>query len=173
MLEILLNFEEDGKFNLAILCILDLCNVIAWSTPLSETYHSHLIMSTAYADYYYLDWGGPVDFFGNPGLKNCRHRWGLNPLPEILVLSQVPMTSQPWLRCFNLDILSLHSCKSQKQFYQKRLFKEEHYFDLQRGHSDPISTPSYIVSMCAITHPNFYQLLLFAHQIYDQKAFSL
>jgi len=32
------------------------------------------------ADYYYPDWECLVDFFGNPGLKNCWHGWpGIKP----------------------------------------------------------------------------------------------
>jgi len=39
-------------------------------------------MITAY--YYYVDCGCLI--LCNPGLKNCRHGWGLNPQPQILAL---------------------------------------------------------------------------------------
>jgi len=56
------------------------------------------------ADFYYTDRECLVDFFCNPGLKNCWHRrLGIGPEPEILVLSQVPMTSQP-LRPKNIQV---------------------------------------------------------------------
>jgi len=47
------------------------------------------------ADYYHPDRGCLVDFFCNPGLKNCWHGVGLNPQPLIFILSQEPLTTQP------------------------------------------------------------------------------
>jgi len=56
-------------------------------------------MFMATADYYYPDWECLVDFFCNSGLKNCWHGWpGIEPTTttlDLIVLSQVPMTSQP------------------------------------------------------------------------------
>jgi len=42
----------------------------------------------ATADYYYPDWECLVDFFCNPGLKNCWHGWpGIEP-PTLDLSSQ-------------------------------------------------------------------------------------
>jgi len=48
-------------------------------------------------DYYYPDWGCNVDFFCNPGLRNCWHRLlGIEPTTsDLCSRSQVHMTSQP------------------------------------------------------------------------------
>jgi len=45
-------------------------------------------MLMAAADYYYPDWECLVDFFCNPGLKNCWHGWlGIEPTTATLDLS--------------------------------------------------------------------------------------
>jgi len=47
------------------------------------------------ADHYYPDWESAFLIFLQYKVKNWWHWWGLNPQPENLILSQVPMTSQP------------------------------------------------------------------------------
>jgi len=51
-------------------------------------YKSPSIDVMATADYYYPDWECLVDFFCNPGLKNCWHGWpGIEPTTTTLDLS--------------------------------------------------------------------------------------
>jgi len=76
--------------------------IIIWCSKDSDVfmhdqhvYQSHAIgMSMNTAGYYDPDWGCLADFFCNPGLKNSWYGQGFE--PKNLVLSLVPMTSQPW-----------------------------------------------------------------------------
>jgi len=49
--------------------------VDAWSMPIQESCHSHLIISTVTADYHYPDWGYLVDFFSIRGCKIASMAW--------------------------------------------------------------------------------------------------
>jgi len=76
------NSEPPSKADMIIIiiwCGIDSGNVNGRLTTLSESYHTHPIMSMVTADYYYTDWRCPVDIFLHSGVEKLMELPGFEP----------------------------------------------------------------------------------------------